>query len=115
MDWTNYFFLSELSNRLDIDKANQRMKRMRRRMLDKTSRDHQQDARIEAIEQENDQLKLILIDLIRTLTRSGAITEHDTQSIIERVASATREVHEETEEDRLAGLQQALGEDQDDT
>lgn len=112
MDWGNYFFLSDLGNRLDIDKAKKRIRRMRSQMLEKTGRDHHQDARLLALEQENDEIKLVIMDLLNTLMQREAITEQDTQEIIQRVAAASREVYEETEEDRLADLQAALDDEE---
>lgn len=113
MDW-DQFFVTEHSNYRAIQDANKSIKRTRRKMFERIGHDQMQDARLQALEEENDEMKLILIDLINTMVKREAITEQDTREIIGRVAAAKRQVQEETEEDRLAGLQAAL-EDEEDT
>ena len=114
MDWMDFFLSPEQRNRRDIKSANESMKRMRRRMIEETGRDHQQDARIEALEQENDQLKLMLMDLINTLVRREVITEEDTIEIIKRVAVVSQDDPDpepDAGDDPLIDFQRALQDD----
>lgn len=107
MDW-GQFFVNEHFNYRSIQEANKSIKQTRREMLGRIGHDHRQDARLEALEEENDELKLILIDLINVLVQRGVMAEQDTREMVQRVAAAKRQVQEETEEDRLADLQAAL-------
>lgn len=111
MDW-DQFFVSEHTNYRAIQDANKSIRRTRRKMLERIDHDQMQDARLHALEEENDEMKLILIDLINTLVQRGVMTEQDTHEIIARVAAAKREVELETEEDRLSDLQAALEDDE---
>ena len=109
MDWMDLFLSPERRNRRDIESANASLKRMRRRMIEKTGRDHQQDARIEALEHHNDQMKLMLMDLINTLVRREAITEQDTIEIIKRVAVVLQDDSDDGDDDGpLIDFQRAL-------
>ncbi|MBX2850931.1 MAG: hypothetical protein KTR15_04200 [Phycisphaeraceae bacterium] len=113
MDWTDLFLSPEMRNRRDIKSANQKMQHMRRRMIEKTGRDHQQDARLLALEQENDQLKLMLMDLINLLQSKGVIAEQDTVDIIKCAAVVIQEEASNDDEDNpLIDFQRALREEE---
>jgi hypothetical protein len=114
MDWTDLFLTPEMRNRRDIKATSQDLRRMRRRILAKTDKDHRQDARLLALEQENDQLKVMLMDTINLLQSKGVITEQDTGEIIKRTAIVSqedRETQDDTGDDPLIDFQRALQDD----
>lgn len=77
MGWMRTIFLGDIGNRLDIEDTEQEVQRLRRRLTRQGSRDGRQDERIKALELENEELKLCLAGLMRTLVAKGVCTQEE--------------------------------------
>ena len=77
MGWARTLLLGDIGNRLDIGDAEQDIAALRERLRDKARTDRSQDARLEALERENDDLKLCLATLGRVLVTRGVVSARD--------------------------------------
>lgn len=111
MGWGTYALLGDLGNRLDLQTANEKLKRLRKKTLRarvaQTSRDEGQDERIAALEQENDEIKLLLMELMNTLVMRGVMSEQDTAEVLQRVAAVVPDEPED-DDDPLSDLADAV-------
>ncbi len=74
MGWARTLLLGDIGNRLDIGDAEEDIATLRRNLRKKARIDRSQDARLEALEQENDTLKLCVATLGRLLVGKGILT-----------------------------------------
>ncbi|MFN3168670.1 MAG: hypothetical protein ACE37H_16545 [Phycisphaeraceae bacterium] len=113
MGWLKYALLGDLGSRLDLDETDRQLKRQRtsarRRRAAQHDRDEGQDERIYTLEKENDEIKLLLMELMSTLARRGALSRQDTSEILTRVeAVLPDEPDEGNEDDPLSDLADAV-------
>lgn len=83
MGWGRTLLLGEIGNRLDIADTERDVERLRRRVRSKAHRDEAQDARLAALEGENEQLKLYLASLIRLLVGKGLLSQDELATFVE--------------------------------
>ena len=85
MGWARTLLLGDIGNRLDIGDAEEDIAALRRSMRKKARTDRSQDARLEALEQENDTLKLCVATLGRLLVAKGILTIQDLSGFAELI------------------------------
>ena len=111
MGWGKYALLGQLGNRLDLDEADRKLKRMRvksqQRRITQISRDEAQDDRLFALERENDEMKLLFMELMNVLADRGVLGEQETVEIVKRVESVVPDPID-GEDDPLGDLAAAL-------
>lgn len=112
MGWLKYALLGDLGNRLDLDEADRKLKQVRasvqRRRAVQSDRDEGQDELIYALEKENDEIKLLLMELMNTLVLRGVMSEQDTAEILKRVEAVVPDEPDPNDDDPLSGLADAL-------
>jgi hypothetical protein len=85
MGWARTLLLGDIGNRLDIGDAEEDIAALRRTLKKKANTDRSQDARLEALEQENDMLKLCVATLGRLLVGKGILTIQDLSGFAELI------------------------------
>ena len=83
MGWGRTLFLGDIGNRLDIADTENDLKRLRRRVARKEQTDEAQEARLNELELENEQLKLYLASLARLLVGKGVLSEAELNSFVD--------------------------------
>lgn len=83
MGWGRTLFLGDIGNRLDIADTERDIKSLHQKISNKSRMDQQQEARLEALELENDQMKLYLASLIRLLVSKGTLSQHELQAFVD--------------------------------
>jgi septal ring factor EnvC (AmiA/AmiB activator) len=83
MGWARTLFLGDIGNRLDIADTEDEIRQMQSELYDSHRVDRAQDARLAALEQENDELKLYLASLVRLLVSRGVLTEEELRRFVD--------------------------------
>jgi len=83
MGWGRTLLLGDIGNRLDIADTERDIASLRRRLRSKAGTDQAQDKRLEALESENDQLKLYLASLIRLLVSKGTVSHDELAAFVD--------------------------------
>ena len=83
MGWGRTLFLGDIGNRLDIADTENDLKRLRRRVARKEQTDEAQEARLNELELENEQLKLYLASLARLLVSKGVLSEKELNAFVD--------------------------------
>ena len=83
MGWGRTLFLGDIGNRMDIADTESDLKRLRRRVVRKEQTDEAQEARLNELEVENEQLKLYLASLARLLVSKGVVSEEELNSFVD--------------------------------
>ena len=83
MGWGRTLLLGDIGNRLDIADTERDIASLRRRLRSKAGTDQAQDKRLEALEIENDQLKLYLASLIRLLVSKGTLSHDELAAFVD--------------------------------
>jgi hypothetical protein len=83
MGWGRTLFLGDIGNRMDIADTENDLKRLRRRVGRKEQTDEAQEARLNELEVENEQLKLYLASLARLLVSKGVVSEEELNSFVD--------------------------------
>ena len=81
MGWARAMLLGDVGNQLDIQDARAELERLRRSTSFGETRDREQDERIRALADENEQLKLCTIALVRLLVSKGVLAAADVTEI----------------------------------
>lgn len=71
------YLFGKWSNRSKIEASNRRQASLKRRIARRAARDRDQDARIDELELENEELRECLTDLLEILVEKGVIDEAD--------------------------------------
>ncbi len=87
MGWGRTLLLGDIGNRLDIADTEEDIRALRRRVSAKARTDRAQDERLDALEQENEQLKLYLASLIRLLVSKGNLTRDELAAFVDVIES----------------------------
>ena len=82
MGWGRTLFLGDIGNRLDIADTENDLKRLRRRVARKEQTDEAQEARLNELELENEQLKLYLASLARLLVSKGVLSDAELNAFV---------------------------------
>ena len=83
MGWARTLFLGDIGNRLDIADTEDEIRQMQSELYDSHRVDRAQDARLAALEQENDELKLYLASLARLLVSRGVLPEEELRQLVD--------------------------------
>ncbi len=89
MGWIRTLFLGDIGNRLDIGDAERSIARLRENLQRAKSIDRTQDERLDALEQENYDLKLAFAALTDLLVRHNVLTQEDVESTFTFVDEAS--------------------------
>lgn len=82
MGWGRTLLLGDIGNRLDIADAEEAIQGMKRDWSRAYRKDLSQDGKIEALIEENSELKLYLASVIRILTKQGIISEEQLKDMV---------------------------------
>ena len=85
MGWGRTLFLGDIGNRLDIEDTERDITRLRNLQRGQVGRDANQDERLDALERENDELKLYLASLLRLLVSKGTLSPGELSSFVELI------------------------------
>jgi hypothetical protein len=85
MGWGRTLLLGDIGNRLDIEDTENDIADLRHRLAGSARVDEDQDLRIAALEEENDQLKLYLASLIRLLQSKGVVSREEINAVVQGV------------------------------
>ena len=85
MGWLRTLFLGDIGNRLDIADTERDISRLRGSLRSKRRKDASQDAAIQRLEHENDQLKLCVGSLVRLLVAKGHVSEQELVAIVDGI------------------------------
>lgn len=76
MGWGRTLLLGDIGNRLDIEDTENEIQQLKRDLRSAYSKDMSQDQKLDALVQENAELKLYVASMIRVLTAKGVMS-HD--------------------------------------
>ncbi len=85
MGWGRTLLLGDIGNRLDIEDTERDIAQLKRKIAGNFNKDMSQDQKIEALIQENAELKLYLASLIRLLMAKGSITQQELEAMVKSV------------------------------
>jgi len=85
MGWARTLLLGDIGNRLDIADNEERVSRLRSDLHSKRRKDASQDAAIDRLVSENDQLKLAVAGLVRLLVDKGVASEAEIESLVRQM------------------------------
>jgi hypothetical protein len=84
MGWLRYFFLGDLGQQLDLSDHEEEINRLKRELRSQrvaaTSLD---SSRLQALEQENDELKLYLVAVLRLLVAKKVASVEEIRSLVD--------------------------------
>lgn len=83
MGWARTLLLGDVGNRLDIEDTEHEIRRLKHDLRGKFRKDMSQDQQIEALADENAELKLYVVSLIRLLSRKGVVTADELEAMVE--------------------------------
>lgn len=113
MSWLKYAMINDAGAMLSLYETDLELKQMRRfsrrRRAAQYNRDEAQDDRIHALEVENDEMKLLIIELMRLLTQKQVMNEQESAELLGRVAELVPD--DPPDDDPLAGLADAVSGD----
>jgi len=87
MGWGRTLLLGDIGNRLDIEDVERDVADLRQRLSVGFRRDATWDEKLLALANENAELKLYLVALIRLLTSKGSISREELRAIVAAVDS----------------------------
>jgi len=79
------FFLGDLGNWLDTRDNEKGIQKLRAGLRAQRNRDRKQDERIQALEEENDELKLYLGSLVRLLVQKGVLSSKELEGLVDSI------------------------------
>ena len=85
MGWGRTLLLGDIGNRLDIEDTERDIAQLKRKIAGSFDKDMSQDQKIDALIQENAELKLYLASLIRLLMAKGSITQQELEAMVKSV------------------------------
>ncbi len=85
MGWGRALFLGDLGNWLDTRDNEKGIQDLRTHLRAKRNLDQKQDERIQALEKENDELKLYLGGLVQVLISKGALSRQELEGIVNSI------------------------------
>ncbi len=85
MGWGRTLLLGDIGNRLDIEDTERDIAQLKRKIAGNFNKDMSQDQKIEALINENAELKLYLASLIRLLMAKGNITQQELEAMVKSV------------------------------
>ncbi len=85
MGWLRTLFLGDIGNQLDIADTERDISKLRGSLRSKRRKDASQDAAIQRLEHESDQLKLCVGSLVRLLVAKGHVSEQELVAIVDGI------------------------------
>ena len=82
MGWARMLLLGDIGQQLDIRDARAELERLRQSSTSKVLKDREQDEEIASLSDENEQLRLCLIALVRLLVSKGVVRGGDVTEIM---------------------------------
>lgn len=82
MGWGRTLLLGDIGNRLDIEDAENEIRRLKNELRSGYNKDQSQDRKIDALIQENMEIKLYLASVIRLLGNKGHISHDELNEIV---------------------------------
>ena len=83
MGWLRTIVLGDFGNRLDIGDNEKRIARLRKSLRDYRQKTVGNKSRIDALEEENEQLELVVTMLMRRLQEKNILSEEEIRSLAE--------------------------------
>jgi hypothetical protein len=82
MGWGRYFLLGDIGQQLDIQDRQRELDGMRNQLESQWSRDQNQDAQIETLRRENQELKLYVAGIVRLLQSKNVVSAEDIRDLV---------------------------------
>lgn len=82
MGWGRTLLLGDIGNRLDIEDTEKEIGRLKNELRGNYNKDQSQDKKIDALVQENMELKLYLASVIRLLSSKGLISHDELNQMV---------------------------------
>jgi hypothetical protein len=82
MGWGRTLLLGDIGNRLDIEDTENEIRRLKSELRGGYNKDQSQDKKIDALVQENMELKLYLASVIRLLSNKGLISADELNKLV---------------------------------
>lgn len=89
MGWGRTFLLGDIGNRLDIEDTERSIRELRRESRTQEHVDRAQNQRLEALEDENDQLKLYVASLVQLLVGKGIVSTAEVRAFVDVIDPRT--------------------------
>lgn len=89
MGWGRMLLLGNIGQQMDLDDLSGIVESLRDRADTGDRHDVSQDARIAALQTENEELMLYVAALVRVLKSKGLLSEQDVVSLVDNVEDAT--------------------------
>jgi hypothetical protein len=83
MGWMRTLLLGDIGNRLDIEDTERNISKLRVYLRSKAATDSGQNERLDALEEENEQLKLSMATLIQMLVKRKLLSESDLEALVD--------------------------------
>jgi len=88
MGWGRFLLLGNLGQQLDLSDQQQSLNSMRATIDGQHRRDVQQERQIDALWEENTELKMILSRLVNLLVSKGVVSQQDVQTLVSELERA---------------------------
>ena len=85
MGWGRTLLLGDIGNRLDIADTEHDLQNLKVELRAQSRRDRSHDETLEALQRENEEMKLLFATLIPLLTKKGVVSEEDLRSFAKSV------------------------------
>ena len=83
MGWGRTFLLGDVGNRLDIEDCEKDIRVLKESLMQLHDEENAVDTELQALQRENDQLKLYLAAVIRLLTSNDILSRDDIKKMVE--------------------------------
>lgn len=88
MGWMRYMFLGDWGQQMDIEEQRERVASMRRSLRGKRRKDADQDARLDELEAENEQMQLLVRSLVQVLVDKDLLTRREIADVVDTLDPA---------------------------
>jgi len=116
MGWGRYLLLGDYGQQIDINETRAELEQVARQRSGQVGKDREQDEQIEALANENMDLKLCLIALVHLLVNKGVLKSDEVRAIVHAVdpvphqgAADRQTAAERSAEDKAAAMNAAAG------
>jgi hypothetical protein len=87
MGWGRMFLLGNIGQQMDIDDIEGYLEQAMKAIEENANLDKKQASDIDQLKQENHELKLYLLALVRILISKGVVSQSEVESIISKIES----------------------------
>ena len=85
MGWGRYFLLGNLGQQLDLSDHEAEIAQLRSEIANRSFGEETSSQRLDWLRQENEELKLYLVSLMRLLVSKGVVSREEVQRMVEAV------------------------------